>query len=257
MSATLFMIFMAIVFSGPIIYFIVMAHAGKKIHLRLIPGLEAIEEAVGRATDMGRPIFFTPGLGSIDVYTLSALAIFKHIATLAAKYDIRIIATTPYYLVYPLLQDTCREAYAEAGKLDLFNQDDIIFMQGQFPFAMGSVGIMQREKVAATFFFGSFFAESLILAEGGSSVGAIQVAGTHSTMQLPFFIVACDYTIIGEEFLAGSAYLSKEPTMMGSLKGQDMGKLAIFTIIILGVIITTIFSVLDVEYNFYIQTLLD
>jgi hypothetical protein len=96
---------------------------------------------------------------------------------------------------------------------------------------------MIREKPAAVFLQGSFFAESLILAETGNSIGAIQIAGTASEHQLPFFIAACDYTLIGEELYAASAYLSKEPMLLGSLRGQDWGKLFIFAAIVLGVIL--------------------
>ena len=85
------------------------------------------------------------------------------------------------------------------------------------------MGAMVREKPAACFYMGVFYAERLLLlAETGNSVGAIQVAGTAMPAQLPFFVAACDYTLIGEEFFAASAYLSGEPSQLGSLRGQDM-----------------------------------
>ena len=70
----------------------------------------------------------------------------------------------------------------------------------QFAFTAGVDGIMLREKPAANLYLGSFFAESLILAETGFQTGAVQIAGTANIHQLPFFVVACDYTLIGEEF---------------------------------------------------------
>ena len=42
--------------------------------------------------------------------------------------------------------------------------------------------------------------------------------------QLPFFVCSCDYTLIGEEFYAASAYLSRESMLLGSVKGQDWVK---------------------------------
>jgi len=98
---------------------------------------------------------------------------------------------------------------------------------------------MIREKPATVFFLGAFYAESLILAETGHSVGAIQIAGTAMPAQLPFFVAACDYTLIGEELFAASAYLSKEPLLMGSLKGQDWGKVIFMFFIGAGVILET------------------
>ena len=40
--------------------------------------------------------------------------------------------------------------------------------------------------------------------------------------------------IIGDEFYAASAYLSKAPTLLGSLVGQDYCKLVLLVIAILG-----------------------
>jgi len=69
---------------------------------------------------------------------------------------------------------------------------------------------MLREKPATNLFFGTFEAESLILAETGNSIGAIQIAGTDSSIQMSFFVVACDYVLIGEELFAASGYLSQD-----------------------------------------------
>lgn len=58
--------------------------------------------------------------------------------------------------------------------------------------------------------------------------------------QLPFFVAACDYTLIGEEFFAASAYLSGEPEQLGSLKGQDVGKVMVAALLIVGVAMATV-----------------
>ncbi len=44
-------------------------------------------------------------------------------------------------------------------------------------------------------------------------------------------MVTCDYTLIGEELFAASAYLSRDPQQLGSLKGHDFGKLVIILIL--------------------------
>ena len=63
---------------------------------------------------------------------------------------------------------------------------------------------------------------------------AIQIAGTDMVTQLPFFIVACDYTLIGEELYAAGAYMGGDPKLTGGLKGQDWCKaLAICCILVL------------------------
>ena len=123
-------------------------------------------------------------------------------------------------------RETCKESYLKAGRPDLYYDDMVHYISDdQFAYTAGINGIMLREKPAACFYPGKFYAESLILAETGNSIGAIQVAGTGSVSQIPFFVTACDYTLIGEEFFAASAYLSGEPDQLGSLKGQDFGKI--------------------------------
>jgi hypothetical protein len=93
---------------------------------------------------------------------------------------------------------------------------------------------------------GAFYAESLILAETGNSIGAIQIAGTAQPEQLPFFVAACDYTLMGEELFAASSYLSREPIMLGGLKGQDLMKVIIVIIIMIGAFLVTAELDLDI-----------
>ena len=93
---------------------------------------------------------------------------------------------------------------------------------------------MMRERPAANIMMGAFYAESLLLAETGNAAGSIQIAGTAQPEQLPFFIAACDYTLMGEELFAASAYLSHEPLMLGGLKGQDFMKVLIIAAVLVG-----------------------
>ena len=130
-----------------------------------------------------------------------------------------------------------------AGQIgfEVFPTDD------QFAYAAAVDGIMVREKPATVFLLGAFFAESLILAETGNYIGAIQIAGTARPAQLPFFIAACDFTLIGEELFAASAYLSGEPMQLGSLKGQDVGKALTKIVIVIGALSATIGQAWDVQ----------
>ncbi len=135
-------------------------------------------------------------------------------------------------------RESVREAYIMQGRPDLFHEDMVHYLtDDQFAYAAGVNGIMMREKPAAVFYQGKFYAESLILAETGNSIGAIQIAGTASPAQIPFFVTACDYTLIGEEFFAASAYLSKDPKLVGAVKGADVLKVILISAILLGIVL--------------------
>lgn len=225
--------------TGVVIATIISAQQGRLPFIRRIAGLNAIDEAVGRATEMGRPILFSGGLSGIGIVSLQALAIGAHVGRFAAKYGTRFIVPVCDQTMLPITEQVLRETYASEGKSDSFRPDDIRFLSDrQFAYAAGVTGILHQEKVAATFMFGQFYAESLILAENGQAVGAIQVAGTPDLLQTPFFVVTCDYTIIGDEYYAASAYLSREPTQLGSLSGQDIAKVLLFALVIAGIVWT-------------------
>jgi hypothetical protein len=225
-----------------IVYYIYLGAKGRDLYIRKIAGLEAVDEAVGRATEMGRPVLFIPGIQDMDnVQTVAGMTILANIARRTATYETALDVPVSRSIVMSTGRETVKQAYLEAGRPDLYNDDMVHYITDeQFGYVAAVDGIMVRQKPAACFYLGAFFAESLILAETGNSIGAIQVAGTAMPTQLPFFVAACDYTLIGEELFAASAYLSKDRHMMGSLKGQDAGKAIAMVFIILGVVLATV-----------------
>ncbi len=230
--------FWAVAFVLLIMYLIRQAKRGKSLFIRKIAGLDAIDDAVGRATEMGRPVFYIPGTSTIDdIATLASLNILRPVAKQIATYETPFTVPIKDPVVLTVAQDVVKEAYMAAGRVDLFT-DDMVYLAsvGQFDYAAAVNGSMVRDKPATVFLLGMFWAESLMMAETANTVGAIQIAGTDSTSQLPFFIAACDYTLIGEELYAASAYLSKEPLLLGTLKAQDLIKGALIVVLILALI---------------------
>ena len=229
---------------GAVIQFIRLARAGRSLKVRKIAGLEAVNEAVGRATEMGRSCLFIPGILDInDMQTVAGITVLSRVAGLAAEYGASLEVPPSRSLVMTTARETVQAAYLGAGRPDAYNEDNIYYLTDeQFGYVAGVTGTMVRDKPAACFYMGAFFAESLILAETGNSIGAIQIAGTAMPSQLPFFVAACDYTLIGEEFFAASAYLSGEEHQLGSLKGQDVGKMIGVTLVVVGCLVASLAS---------------
>lgn len=227
---------------GFVLLFIRRAKGGKELYIRKIAGLEAVDEAIGRATEMGRSVLYIPGILDMDdIQTIASMVILGRVAKRSAEFDVDLHVPVSKSIVMTTAHEVVKEAYLNMGRPDAFRGDRIHYITDeQFAYAAALNGIMLREKPATILYFGAFYAESLILAETGHSVGAIQIAGTAMASQLPFFVTACDYTLIGEELFAASAYLSKEPLLLGSLKGQDWGKAIFMGLIILGVLLETL-----------------
>jgi len=238
-------------FSGTLLFFIRKAQRGEEIFLRDIPGLKAVEEAVGRSTEMGKPVLYVPGIMDMDqVETVAGIIVLGHVSKMTARYETTLNVPVSRAIVMKAAQEVCKESYLVEGRPDMFHEDMVHYLTDeQFAYAAGVNGIMVREKPAACMYMGKFYAESLILAETGNSIGAIQIAGTASQAQIPFFVTACDYTLIGEEFFAASAYLSQRPELIGGIKGQDMIKVIVIGFILGGVIFRALHDGGIIDFN--------
>ena len=239
----------AILFTAVVVAFILLnifraearGKSGNHLFIRRIAGLNAIDEAVGRATEMGKPVLMVPGIPStVDAVVMQALKIFSYVCRIAGNFGTPILLCCAHAAVYTVAQEVIRDVYQQEGIGDRYDEDSVRFISDrQFAFAAGVAGLILREEVAASFLMGDFFAESLIFAETANSIGAIQVAASTQNTQTPFFIAACDYVLIGDEFYAASAYLTRQPLLVGSLVGQDWNKILLGVFIFFAAIVNT------------------
>lgn len=208
--------------------------------IRRIPGVDAVEGAIGRCAEQGRPVVFTTALTGVGPVLYACLGMLHFVAKRTARYKLPLIVPQNQPDVMAVVEDVTRLAYADAGRAGSFTPENIRYLSDeQFAFASGYQGLVGREKPGATFLFGMFAAEALVLAEAGLQVGARQVAASVSPEQVPFFICTCDYTLIGEELFGASAYVSREPVQVATLAAQDRLKLLFLALIIVGVVIAT------------------
>ena len=237
------MFFLLIVVSNILMTSVFWAESGNEIFIREIAGIKAMEEAVGRATEMGKPVLFVPGILDLnEVETIAGINILGHVAKITAEYETDLNVPVSKSIVMEAAREICKESYLQVGRPDLYHNDMVHYLaEDQFAYAAGINGIMIREKPAACIYQGKFYAESLLLAETGNRIGAIQIAGTGSSSQIPFFVTACDYTLIGEEFLTASAILSGRKDLLVSVRWQDLVKF----IIIISIILLSILKVLS------------
>jgi len=222
-------------------FYIEQARRGTKWTFRRIAGLDAIEEAIGRATEMGKGILYVPGVQDIDdIQTIASMILLGQVARTAAKYETPLQVPTNSPAVYTVAEEVVKASYQDVGRADAYRSEQVRYITSeQFAYVAAVNGMMLRDKPAANLFLGAFFAESLLLAETGHSIGAIQIAGTANVHQMPFFVVACDYTLIGEEYYAASALLSGDSMLLGSLKSSDTVKIFLIIVIVVGCILSS------------------
>ena len=100
-------IFIAILLSCfTIEYFLDKAKRGEQIYLRPIAGLKAIEEAIGRATEMGKPVLFVPGISDLSkIDTLAGLIMLGHVSSMTSRYECGLHVP----VCSPIVMETARE----------------------------------------------------------------------------------------------------------------------------------------------------
>lgn len=212
------------------------AERGHDHFIRRIPGIDAVEDAIGRCAEMGRPVVFTTALTDVGPVLYACLGVLHSVAKRSAAYKLKLVVPQYSPEAMAIVEDSVRDAYNDAGRGSSFDPQSIVFLSSeQFAFASGYMGLVHREKAGAAFLFGVFAAEALVLAEAGQQVGARQVAASVSPEQVAFFICTCDYTLIGEELFGASAYLSREPVQVATLAAQDRVKLAFAALILVGI----------------------
>jgi len=245
---------MAIIVEGKIVAFAILvlafvlfylfmhlARTGYKISARTFPAVTALPEAVGRAAEMGRPIYYTTGYGmetlndpSQGPQTLAGISILGYVTRLCVRGGVNISYFTCIADSLPLVEETMRTAFLAEGKPEEFDPNTINFQAGQSPYLTASLGYMQRERPASNILMGGFYYESVVLGEAGNTIGAMQIAGCANTHQLPFIVATCDYTLIMEELYAASAEIAGDPDVLGTLRGEDVLKAIILVLTIVG-----------------------
>jgi len=213
---------------------------GKKITIRKLPAIDALDEAIGRATEMGRPIHVTPGdsglTGLTASETVAGLEVSSYVARRCAEVQVPMYITTPNAVVHTLQTDIASQAYRLAGQeFDITNS---ILFPYWTSFAVGISGLVYRENVAANICIGGWHGICLILMETASRIGAFQIGGTAATSQLSWFVACCEYYVLGEEVFAAGAYLSQSVADVSAIWSQDLFKLLVIAIIAFGIVIS-------------------
>jgi len=242
-----------VLFSVTVILYMARARRGKLPSIRRIAGLDAVEEAIGRATELGRSVFYVPGRAEINAsgaaQTMASLGILSHVSHCTARYETQIEVAVGAANVYPIADAIVREAYVEEGKSDRVNSETVQFLSSeQYAFAAACLAKMSVNRPASVMLIGEFTAESMMLSEQAASVGAVTIAGTSRTAQIPFFVAAADYTLIGEEMFAGSAYFSRDPIQLATVAGQDIGKLLALVLVFVGSLLVTFGNNLFIDF---------
>jgi len=225
--------------------------AGKAPTIRRLPALDAVEEAIGRAAEMGRPVFFNSGYAAGGLTTIeapiigAAMSLLHYTARLTARYGTGITSFLGPINMVPVSLDVIKAAYTIEGVESDYRETMVRWLsESQFVYTSGFMGACQREKPASHVMMGGFWYESILLGEAGRNAGAFTVGGTPRQGQVMFMVAICDYVLIGDEYYAAAASVSQDPEEIGSIWGADDIKILILGFLIVG----SILQVLGIDW---------
>jgi hypothetical protein len=217
--------------------------------VRRVPALDAIEEGIGRAAEMGRPVIASPGIAvsGIDYWTVGALSILSHVATLCARSDLRLLVplggSEQSYTLVEISRDIVESQYRLEGHPESYNVDDLPFLSGrQFAWASAYCGMLVREKPALNVMVGEQWGSAIYIAGVSHEAGSFTISGSDYLSNIACLSVASDYVMIGEEMIAAGAYLSKDAVQIASIRTQDIIKAVMAVLLLLGILALTMGS---------------
>src|SRR5262245_3241036 len=105
-----------VIFAGLVACMIRRARSNPNLYIRPLAGITAIEEAIGRATEMGRPVIYIPGVDDINnIQTIYSMVILEKVATMVAKYGTPLLVPTASAFVTPVAEEPVQQGYLNAG----------------------------------------------------------------------------------------------------------------------------------------------
>jgi hypothetical protein len=218
----------------------------KHVEVRRVPALDAIDEGIGRAAEMGKPVIHSIGNCSagMSYWTVAAISILRYTASKCAELGIPLYVPLGghdnSYTPMEVARDIVKTEYDLCGKPDEFKLDNMPFFSGrQFPWASGYVGMLMRLKPATNIMLGDVQATAMYISEVGHEVGALQISGATYIANISVLATSSDYLAIGEDILAAGAYLSKDPNQIASIRTEDIFKIVLLVAMVAGSILLT------------------
>ena len=229
----LFMLTLALIYIG-----IWLARKGKTLSIKTISCVEALDEAVGRASEMGTSVWFGTGNAGLDgqyaTMNIAALSILGRVAELCGKYGVflQYMCNIPHML--PISQDLIKEGYTKGGRPELYTDDMSIYVgASQSALVAATQGYLLDQKPSVVMIFGATMYEMLNTLAFGSRIGALMLAGTPRLYYQSATLLAADYQLIGEELYAAGALVSGDPIQVGAVQGEDWSKLVVLFLLII------------------------
>ncbi|NIQ33612.1 MAG: hypothetical protein GTN80_08240, partial [Nitrososphaeria archaeon] len=150
-----------VIFFAVIYYSIRRSMSGKLPSLRRLPAVDAIDEALGRAVEMGKTVLFTHGTGTLEssgsAGSLAAIATLPYVARRCAQMELQLFLPTGSHTAYNVLAEVMRQSYLLEGKPELYNPNNVIYLSSvSRAYSAGVMSTLMTQNVGAAIMLGSY-----------------------------------------------------------------------------------------------------
>jgi len=222
-------------------YMMYRAKQGKLTYLRELPAVRAIPDAIRRATEMGKPVYYAPGShplthGTYGGATMAGLTILRYVSRLCAEQQTRLVCHITEQDALPVANEAIRMGCISAGHPEEEKRQTIEFTgtgNNLLPFSAAQM----RDQAGASIVFGDSGATTMIVISSAAYANIFQIYGNTEDSNCCWLPPMVDYFVMCDGPQAAAAYVGQEPEIMNTVLGFDIQKLAIMGIIILGLIL--------------------
>jgi hypothetical protein len=228
-----------LIFLGLIVGFAAFGARIKALRLRDIPSFSRLRRAIGLAVEDGTRLHLTVGSGSVtgpeSASAFAGLSMLRRVTQITSVSDMPPVATAGDAALSILTRDTLQAAHLEIEAEGRFDPDSAI-LTGLTPFsyAAGAIPVLRDENVSSNVLAGSFGSEVALITDASEREDSFSLGGSENISGQSVLYATAQEPLIGEELFAGGAYLDAGPLHKASLHAQDVIRIIIVIMILLG-----------------------
>ncbi len=217
----------------------------RPVALREIEAFSRLPVTVGQAVETGRRLHISLGTGAMgdvnSASTLAGLALLDQVSDAAVISDKPPIVTTADGITALLAEDTLRSVYKRKNALARYDPNSAqVAGTDAYAFASAITGLTKDEAVAGTILIGAVGPEAILLTEAGHRAEVTTLAGADDPAAQAILFAAANNPLVGEDVFAGGAYIASGlPAHIASLRAQDMMRLIVGAVILIGTVMAT------------------
>ena len=211
---------------------------------RPIPAFEALGKAIERAVEAGERVHVSLGTGSVigpeSAPAFAGLAALSRIARATSISDRPAVVTAGDGAMAILARDTLRSSYGESGSPNLYDPTSgRLLGPTPFSYVAGLPSVLTNEGVSVHMLSGFYGFEAGLAAEFGERARAFVIGGTSEVQSQALLYAIARNPLLGEEVFASGAYLGAGELHKASLRTQDIIRIGLIVLILLGVLMAT------------------